>query len=418
MTLSREAAEGELAKDEFLRRFSYREAATRTECTQMRVVGNRLQIKAAHGLDWSHRNLFGLEEVRGYASCDPDPNGWPRALAYFEEHCRREAFNELAKQVEWTLPAPEAGRVLLAGSPDPDWDPDAVEPPDSPEPWLSPAAPDGTAAPSPADGPAKVFENETEAFGHLIAGPRDWRGKQAYDWLKLRGVDVEGVMLKALPRILERLPAEQVVQAMGEETRRAIGSALQLDRISDLEDECAKAIRGRQEALARAEKAEAKLGCTVDFGCSYCGDVVYSFVFGDMAKTLRSEHVFAIREHARACKSPHHPERRAEQAERERDEARREIERLRTGAVAGVSANVTVGTPPRDVPSHAFRHQTSRGTDAWFWFGHISYTEDGHTFISWPASSSDDLPAMYRSALRETHAPLPPQTSKAVTYNG
>ena len=110
-------------------------------------------------------------------------------------------------------------------------------------------------AASSADGLSKVFENETEAFGHLIAGPRDWRGKQADEWLKRRGVDVEGVMLKALPRILERLPAEQVVQAMGEEVREAVGVMLMPWCMSEI----TKTRDQRDEALARAEKAEEQL---------------------------------------------------------------------------------------------------------------------------------------------------------------
>lgn len=204
---------------------------------------------------------------------------------------------------------------------------------------------------SPADGPAKVFENETEAFGHLIAGPRDWRGKQADEWLKRRGVDVEGVMLKALPRILERLPAEQVVQAMREETIQGIrdalrfvpekrGSAHYKGLVLRLTEEADAAGRRERNASARATTAETardhwqaeaesmarkeatarrRVG-TVELDLNEA--LARAEKAEEQLRKLQESYDFVHEGRGRQRE-------RAEQAERERDEARSELDRCK-----------------------------------------------------------------------------------------
>src|SRR6187551_472817 len=84
MTLSREAEpSGELAKDEF-KPWGWGEL-----CQVTSVVTDGIW----HRSPWAELTRVSADDLRALAKHDPDPLGWPRALAFFEEHCGKENEN-------------------------------------------------------------------------------------------------------------------------------------------------------------------------------------------------------------------------------------------------------------------------------------------------------------------------------------
>lgn len=213
-----------------------------------------------------------------------------------------EAINEFAKQVEGTLPGPEAGRVLLAGSPNPDWDPNATSPADGPAKSLplpnsnrplgvvdsehgqiewGPGCdyPNEASARARADEIQRELEEQWATEGAQPDWPakvfgREWEQQlnahcnQTFDldieplFLRLdcdgevnfgtidswSADEAEQMLISAFSALLSLIPAEQVVQAMGEETKDTIRMALLCEEEHEIADlrtiisECASAV--------------------------------------------------------------------------------------------------------------------------------------------------------------------------------
>jgi hypothetical protein len=376
------ATSGDLAKDEFIHDVD-------GEVHKMRIVGDRLEIYYSLDAEWSS---WTGGELAHMAADYPSPLGWPRALAYFEEHCsQKEPPSPSGETSETHAPSPADGpakSLPLPNSNRPlgvvdsehgqiEWGPGCDYPNEASararadeiqreleEQWATEEA--------QPDWPAKVFGREWEQQLNAHCNQTfdldieplflrlDCDGEVNFGTIDSWSADeAEQMLISAFSALLSLIPAEQVVQAMGEETKDTIRMALLCEEEHEIADlrtiisECASAVgafaapscslafmrevpkevdsqfakkraqvddlarrlhesqdaardalRREREALARAEKAEeARAEAERRLAAHIDGSDILLALY---------------KEHDRAREA----ERRAEQAERERDEAR------------------------------------------------------------------------------------------------